>query len=339
MKIFAEPFNLTLIFAIPFLIILFTLIYFRKKSFIHKYFSNANFQRLTGFDYKKNLILRAVFLSLTLFFLTLSLARPQWGREVVETKRHGMDIMVAVDLSNSMYVEDMSPSRYFWAKEAVNEILNGLVNDRISLVIFGGSPLEMVPFSLDYGAVEVALDSIEPNYFPLQGTNYADLLKTSREIFERSHAASKVMIIISDGEDHSNIDESILEIDDVVVYTIGVGTTSGEIVPVFDDKGTRTGVKKIGDEIVMSRLEENTLRAIAHANEGKYIRLSHSMKEIDELIHNLKQFHREELESDKREHKIERFPYFLVFAFIFLLIDTILINGWGQVYTIHKNKI
>ncbi|MFA7576798.1 MAG: VWA domain-containing protein [Candidatus Muiribacteriota bacterium] len=326
LELFAKPVNLTTVFLIGVIILIFVSALLIKKKLINRYFTEENYYNLTEYDYKNNLIIRMSVLSLFILLISFALARPQWGTKITEIKREGSDILIAVDLSKSMNVADLSPSRFFWAKNAVLKILEQLKGDRVGLLFFSGSAFEMVPYTLDYSAIKLALDVINPEDFPIQGTNFNQLFIKIREIKERSNAISKAVIVISDGEDHSALSDNLAIVDGVTFFTMGVGTERGDVIPDFNNSGERTGVKKTDNKVLISKLEEENLKKIAKINHGKYMRLSTSMAEVESLVTAIDTLKKSELETDKRERKIERYRYFLIPAFILILIDTFFIN-------------
>jgi len=317
---------MTFIVLIPIIILIFTWTYYRKKRFVNKYFSEENFVRYSGFRLKRNMILRTVFASFFLLMLVLALARPGWGRKPVNIKREGSDVVIAVDISSSMNTQDIKPSRYFRVKQAVKELLDQLKGDRVSLVFFGGDAFVMIPFTLDYYTVKLALDNLDPQDFPMPGTNYGNLFLKTKDMLERSNSASKMMVIFSDGEDLEQTEDSFLRLPDTKVYTVGIGTEKGGVVPNFDENGNRIGVKKYNGEIVMSRLQEKNLSKIARLNSGKYMRLSYDLSEIIMIIKDLEEMKKEPLDISEKDRIVERFYYFLIPALIFLLIETLLVN-------------
>lgn len=329
-SLFHEPVNFTFLLLIPLMIIIMILSYSFRKNFINRYFSWKNFIRHSGFDLKANIVLRTIFLSMAIVFITLALARPKWGSESVNIKREGIDIIIAVDVSKSMNTEDLKPSRFVRVKESIRDLLSRLTGDRVSLVLFAGDAFVMVPFTTDYYTVSIALDNLTPGNFPIQGTNYANLFNRIRDMAARSEALQKLMLIYSDGEDLEKTEDSFLRLNDYTVYTLGVGTEKGGPVPEFDDEGKKTGVKKYQGNIVMSRLEEENLKNIAKINSGKYMSIGYDFSEIDTIFNDIQAFSKSLITTEKRERKLERYRVFLIPALIFLILDTIFINFWRK---------
>jgi Ca-activated chloride channel family protein len=330
LSLFYEPVNFLLFFAIPVIVITMISAYTFKKKYILRYFTLKNYIKHSDFDMKSNIIARCTLLVFAIIFFTFALARPKWGSQSINIKREGIDIIVAVDVSKSMNAEDLRPSRYIRVKESIRNLLSRLTGDRVSLVLFAGDAFVMVPFTTDYYTVSLALDNIEPGNFPVQGTNYANLFNKVRDMAERSQALQKLMLIYSDGEDLEKTQDSFLRLDDYTVYTLGVGTEKGGPVPEYDDKGKKDGVKKYRGNIVISKLEDENLKNIAKINSGKYINIGYDFAEIETIFSDIQSFNKSLITTEKRERKLERYRYFLIVAFIFLLSETILINFWKK---------
>ncbi|MCK9223949.1 MAG: VWA domain-containing protein [Candidatus Muirbacterium halophilum] len=330
LSLFYEPINFLLLFLIPLIVIMIVLAYNFRKKFVLKYFTYENFLKNSNFNVKGNFFVRSFLLVFVILLITFTLARPKWGSESININREGIDIIIAVDVSKSMNAEDLKPSRYIRTKESIRNLLSRLTGDRVSLVLFAGDSFIMVPFTTDYYTVSLALDNMDPSDFPIQGTNYANLFNRVRDMADRSQALQKLMIVYSDGEDLEKTPDSFLRLSDYTVYTLGVGTEKGGPVPDFDDKGRRDGVKKYRGNIVISKLEEESLKNIARLNSGKYIKIGYDFAEINTVFNDIQAFDKSVIATEKRERKLEKYRYFLIPAFLFLLFETFFINYWKK---------
>ncbi|MFW5782000.1 MAG: vWA domain-containing protein [Candidatus Muiribacteriaceae bacterium] len=331
LEVFLKPYNLIFIVLIPVFISIFILIYAVKKKNILEYFSEENFLRNTGFRLKENILVRAILFSMALLFIVIALARPQWGQKSVNIRREGMDIVIAVDISKSMNSEDINPSRFRYVRNSVRKLLDNLKGDRVSLVFFGQRPFVMVPFTTDYYTVNLALDNLSPQDFPMPGTNYSNLFVEVQDMFERSKAVSRVLLLYSDGEDLEKTSESLLRLDGTDVYTVGVGTREGGYIPVYDENGIKKGVKRYRGEVVQTKLKEEMLENIARINRGKYIPVNGDYREADLIGADLAEYKKSLLKEEKKTRKIERYRPFLIVAFLFLFIETFFLNYWGGI--------
>ncbi|MBR5064559.1 MAG: VWA domain-containing protein, partial [Bacteroidales bacterium] len=213
---------------------------------------------------------RMVLFCLGFLFFVLGLARPQTGAKLSERKTKGAEIIVALDVSNSMLAQDYSPNRLERAKLAISRLTDLLQDDRIGLVIFAGTSFVQLPVTTDYVSAKMFLSSIDTGSIPIQGTAIGDAIRLSIKSFSAQSEKSRVIIVISDGENHE--DDPVAAAKDaaefgIKVYTMGVGSAEGQPIPV--EGGSLLRDQK--GEIVVTKLDEKTLREIARAGNGAYI--------------------------------------------------------------------
>jgi Ca-activated chloride channel family protein len=220
-------------------------------------------------------------------FLVLALARPQWGAKVEEVRRKGVDVIIAMDVSASMLAEDVKPSRLARAREEVDTLIDSLEGDRVGLVAFAGEATVACPLTLDYSAAKVFLDVLDPALVPVPGTAIASAIRKSTEAFGSKDKRYKVLVLITDGEDHEKdaVDAAKeAAAAGVVLYTLGVGSGSGSPIPVRGEDGSVGGYKKDREgKIVTSRLNPVKLAEIAEAAGGRYLPLTPEGREIREI--------------------------------------------------------
>ncbi|MFH1175981.1 MAG: tetratricopeptide repeat protein [Acidobacteriota bacterium] len=209
--------------------------------------------------------------------LVVALARPQWGIVREKVEREGVDVVLLLDASGSMACEDVPPSRFFLARAALTALIERLPGDRFALVAFEGEAYPLVPLTLDADAIGLFLETVEPGIVPAPGTSIGAGLSRSLELFVDAARSNQVMVVVSDGEDLEGEVEAAIaraKAAGVVVHAVGVGTGKGAPVPDFDREGRPAGFKKDEDgAVVVSRLHEETLQAIAQATGGQYLRL------------------------------------------------------------------
>jgi Ca-activated chloride channel family protein len=297
-----------------------------KKRALGKFGAPALLQRLvtkqrTGIQLLKYLLLFA-----TLFFVVVSLMRPQWGTKLELVKRRGVDIIIAVDTSLSMQAEDIKPNRLESAKREISELLNTLTGDRVGLVAFAGKAFLQCPLTLDYGAVRIFLDVLNTELIPEPGTAIADAIRVARKAFSARERKFKVLVIITDGEDHEG--DPVKEAEEaqkegVIVFTIGIGSPEGVPIPLYGEGDHLLGHKKDREgKVVLSALNERTLREIALAGEGKYYRASGAENEIEQIYEEISRLDKKELESKLFSQREDRFQYFVLIAFVCLALET-----------------
>lgn len=250
-----------------------------------------------------------------------ALTRPQWGFHWEDIKRVGVDLMVAIDVSESMLAEDVKPSRLERAKREVYDLIQMMEGDRVGLIAFSGTSFVQCPLTLDYGACKMFLDYIEPDLIPLPGTALADAIRTAIRSFNTKERKSRVLILITDGEDHEGAPlEAAREAKDegIKIFTIGVGQEGGAPIPLGDGSG---GFKKDrrGDMII-TRLDEATLQKIALETGGSYVRSVTGDMDLDKIYKvDIKQhIEGKELSSTRQRRWEQRFQWFVCAALLLI---------------------
>ena len=261
-------------------------------------------------------------------FAVISLARPQWGFHWEEVKRRGLDIIVVLDTSNSMRTEDIKPNRLQQAKWGVRDLLAKLKGDRIGLVAFAGSSFLQCPLTIDYAAFLMTLEDVYAGIIPRGGTAIEQALRTAMDGFEKSENADRALVLITDGEDHEG--NPLALVDDlnkrnIRVYTVGVGTLEGELIP-YEDEEKRAGfLKDRKGQIVKSALNENVLEKLALSTGGTYVRSAPGDFGLDRIFdQGIAELKRDELESKMAKAYEERFPWFLGAALLLIVLEACL---------------
>lgn len=272
--------------------------------------------------------LKALFLFLSFVFFFLALSRPQWGAKLEKVTRKGLDIIVAVDTSLSMAAEDFSPNRLEKAKHEIASLIDILKGDRIGILTFAGTSFMQCPLTMDYDAAKMYLDLINFNSIPVPGTAIAKAIKTAIKSFNQKELKHKVLILITDGGDHegSPLEEAKnAKKAGIVIYTIGIGSTSGEPIPVRDENGNLNGYKKDKQgNVVMSRLDETTLEKIALTTGGKYYHASSGELELKKIYEDIGKMEKKKLKSSMLNKYQDKFDWFLIPGLIFLLLEMFL---------------
>ena len=263
--------------------------------------------------------LKVTFFSLAFFFFVLGLSRPQLGARLQEKETSGVEIMIALDVSNSMLAQDYSPNRLERAKLAISRLVDKLAGDRIGLVIFAGESFVQLPITTDYVSAKAFLGSIEPGSIPIQGTATADALMTAARSFSTQSEKSRAIILISDGEDHEGnvleTAESIAE-EGIRIYCIGVGSLKGEPIPMGGDM-----LRDKDGNIVVTRLDEKTLREIASAGNGEYVRAAAGEFGLNPIIDNIRSIDASKFKSVVFEDFDEQYMYFFGIGLLFFIME------------------
>lgn len=265
---------------------------------------------------------RTVLTALALFFFLIGLARPQIGAKLSEHEARGAEIMICLDVSNSMLAEDYSPNRLDRAKLAISRIVDRLQDDRIGLIVFAGSSFVQLPITTDYVSAKMFLNTIDTQSVPIQGTAIGDAIFTALKSFSAQSEKSRAMIIITDGENHEDdAVEAARQAAEmgVKIYTIGVGSLQGQPIPVNGEL-----LKDREGNIVVTRLDEGTLQQIAQAGGGAYVHAGNEEFGLNPIIDDIRKMEDEEFSSVVFEEYDEQYMYFFAIAFALLVLEMLI---------------
>ncbi|NOX37133.1 MAG: VWA domain-containing protein [Calditrichaeota bacterium] len=325
---FANPEYLYLLFLIPVLIGFLIAAFRYKRKLLQRLGDPALIERLSAQVSRKKQVWKAALLVFALMFLILALADPQVGTRLEEVKRKGVDIFIALDVSKSMLAEDIAPNRLARAKHEISSFIDRLQGDRIGLIPFAGIAFVHCPLTLDYGAAKIFLDEIDTDIIPQPGTAISEAIKTAQRSFVTKELKHKVLILITDGEDHEGDPvEAAREAakDGIVIYTIGIGSPQGAPIPIYDRYGNRIGYKKDKEgKIVTTRLDVLTLEKIAFETGGKFYISSSGESELDRIYEEISRMEKKELGSRQFTQFEDRFQIFLFLAMIALVTEALL---------------
>jgi Ca-activated chloride channel family protein len=261
---------------------------------------------------------------LALALLILALARPQWGSEVQVVEQQGLQVMVALDVSKSMLAEDIKPNRLGRAKLEIADLMDHLGGDEIGLALFSGASFIQFPLTSDYATARSFVDAARPEVISKPGTAIGEALRVAMSGFDAKFASQKVIVLITDGEDHApdTLDAAQQIADEgALIYAIGFGSPQGEPIPEYNAQGEVTGYKKDQQgQVVLSKLDEITLERIAQIGHGQYYRASASGSELDALASELNRLQKAELSTQFETRGIERFQSFLLVALAALMM-------------------
>ncbi len=268
---------------------------------------------------------KTVLVGVAILFIILALMRPQWGFEWQEVKRSGLDIMIAIDTSNSMLAEDVKPNRLMRSKLAVKDLIKKLSGDRIGLIAFAGSAFTQCPLTTDYHGFTLSLDALDVNIIPKGGTSITSAIKTAVKSFEGGMKKHQVLIIITDGENHDDKAVALAQEakeQGIKIFTIGIGTKEGELIPVVNDEGNRTYLKDRSGNVVKTRLNETTLQEIALTSGGSYVKATSIEFGLDAIYETkLADMEQREFENKMVKKYYDRFQIPLILALLFLFME------------------
>ena len=259
--------------------------------------------------------------------MVVGVCGPLIGSKLEEVKRKGSDIIICMDVSNSMRSEDIRPNRLERSKQAVSRLIDRLEGDRIGIVVFAGDAYMQLPITTDYAAAKLFLSQVEPDIVPKQGTAIGaaiDLASTSFTDTIKKHSA---IVVITDGENHEDdaVESAKTAAEQgIKVYTIGMGSANGAPIPIYNN-GTRVGFRQDNSgATVISKLDQNMLSEIADAGKGRFIQATNSDDGLDLILKELNGLDKKEFKAKMYTDYENQFQYFLAGAFVLLIIDFLL---------------
>ena len=315
----AQPLYLLLILLIPLMYIAYWLMRRWRKRRIARFGDPDLVSSLAPLVPRRKGWLKLTLISLALLFFAIGMARPQLGAILKEKQVRGAEIMVVLDVSNSMLAEDYSPNRLERAKLAISKLVDELQGDRIGLIIFAGESFVQLPVTSDYVSAKIFLSSITTESVPVQGTAMGEAIRTAIKSFTSESENSRAIILITDGENHE--DDPVAAARDAVdmgarVFCIGVGSPEGKPIPM--DGGL---LKDNDGNIVVTRLDEKTLRDVASAGRGLYVRAGNTEFGLNPVIDEIRSLDAKDFQSVVFEEYDEQYMYFFAIALIFMLIE------------------
>lgn len=321
---FAHPEYLYALGLLPLLIALFVLSVYARKRSLRRLGTLSLLRQLMPGEAKYRRTGKFILLMSAFGLAIVGLADPQLGTKMETVKREGVDILIALDVSNSMNAEDFTPSRLENAKRQISLMLDKLENDRIGVVVFAGTSYLQLPLTTDYSAARLFLSAIDTDIVPVQGTAIGSAIRLAMKSFVQSDRKHKVIVVISDGENHE--DDAVAaardaEKDGAIVHTIGMGSPAGAPIPVYQN-GARSGFLKDSDgNVVITKLDQAALQEIASAGGGKYILATSSENELDILFKEIGSMEKKEIGARVFTEYEDRFQIPLAAALLLLVIE------------------
>tara|TARA_Y100000782_G_C10188706_1_gene268798 strand:+ start:1398 stop:2444 length:1047 start_codon:yes stop_codon:yes gene_type:complete len=311
---------------------LMTWLVMRWKKAKRKAFADAGLLKQLSTGYARSAyIWKSIFFSLSYAFLILALANPQIGSKTEEVKREGVDIMICLDVSNSMLAEDLSPNRLKRAKLAMSQLVDRLKGDRIGIVVFAGQAFVQLPITTDYAAAKLFLNTVDNNTVAVQGTNIGAAIELATESFgsKEQQNGSRAIIVITDGENHE--ENAVVAAENareqgIRVFTIGMGSEKGSPIPEKYGNKTIGFLKDRTGETIITQLNSETLKEIADAGDGFFQRATNADAGLDAIFDEISGMEKAEFGSQLVTDYEDRYPFALAASIFFLLLDLWLAN-------------
>ncbi|MBK7132545.1 MAG: VWA domain-containing protein [Bacteroidales bacterium] len=325
---FANPDFLYLLLMLPVIVLLYIINDIRKKRALKKLGNIELVGTLVPEMSKSRPLIKFIIQSVAFIAAVIMLSRPQFGSKLEDVKKQGVEVIIALDVSNSMLAEDIQPDRLTRAKQAISRLVDDLSNDKIGLIVFAGDAYTQIPVTTDYISAKMFLSTINPDMVPKQGTAIGAAINLGMRSFSPGEDKSKALVIITDGENHEDDPVSMAEEAakaGIVIHTIGIGSVEGVPVRVIVN-GRRDFLKDVEGNTVISKLDEDILKKVAVSANGTYVRASNSNIGLDEIFSEIRQMKDQELESTMYTEYNDQFQIFAALAVFLLLFDFLIMD-------------
>ena len=324
MYLFDNPSYLYLTLIIPIVIII-NWFYMAWRNKIQKYFSNNKLlDQISPNRSNFKLNLKLVLELFIILFLSIALANPKIGTELKSINREGVDIVFAIDVSKSMLAEDVAPNRLTRSKRIISEIINSLSTDRVGIVAYAAQAIPQVPLTTDFASVKNFLQIIDTDMLSSQGTSIDSALNLSVNFFDQNSDTNRVLILISDGEDHDDIPDSIIKLiseNNINLITIGVGLEAGTTIPIKIDGTVDSYKKDINGDVVITKRNSDFLLKIATSSKGEYIDGNSTEDALELVKTKLDKIDKSEFESSEFVEYKQQFQIFILLSLLFIISD------------------
>ena len=324
MYLFDNPSYLYLTLIIPIVIII-NWFYMAWRNKIQKYFSNNKLlDQISPNRSNFKLNLKLVLELFVILFLCVALANPKIGTELKSINREGVDIVFAIDVSKSMLAEDVAPNRLTRSKRIISEIINSLSSDRVGIVAYAAQAIPQVPLTTDFASVKNFLQVIDTDMLSSQGTSIDSALNLSVNFFDQNSDTNRVLILISDGEDHDDIPDSIINLiseNNINLITIGIGQEAGTTIPIKIDGTVDSYKKDINGDVVITKRNSDFLLKIASSSKGEYIDGNSTEDALELVKTKLDKIDKSEFESSEFVEYKQQFQIFILLSLLFIISD------------------
>ncbi|MEL0183185.1 MAG: VWA domain-containing protein [Bacteroidota bacterium] len=313
-----------LLLVIPLMILGFLALNRWKNNTQNKYISSDLLKVLSPdistFKPKVKLFLFSLFI----VFSTISLVNPKIGTELKTVKREGVDLVFALDVSKSMLAEDIAPNRLEKGKRIVSEIINSLNNDRVGIIAYAASALPILPITDDYSTAKTFLQSLNTDMLSSQGTAIIESINLAKEFYDDEEQTNRVLVILSDGEDHEVKLEDIISLvqqSGMTIISVGLGSIKGSPIPIKENNIIKTYKKNDKGDVVITKLNKELLSSISKSSKGIYIDGFNTEQVVESVVERLKEMDKKEFESKQFVAYKDQFQWFIAFAILFLSLE------------------
>jgi len=315
--------------VVPLIVIVFLLVQNWKKRKLRQFGNQTIIKRVMPNVSKSLPIVKFVLYTLAIITLLVGLANLQFGTKLEEVKREGIDLMICLDVSNSMLAEDLSPNRLERSKRAIYQLIEKLHNDRLGIIVFAGQAYVQLPITTDYSSAKLFLETIGTDIIPTQGTSIGSAINLAMESFDFENGTSKSIIVITDGENHEDDAKTAATeaaSENVTVHTIGMGSEKGGPIPIYKNGAQIDFRKDNAGNTVVTKLNETMLKEIATAGNGSYVRASNANAGLNIIMDEIDKMEKKEFGSKSFKDYEDRFQIFLIIALFLIVIEYFISN-------------
>ncbi|WP_297097294.1 VWA domain-containing protein [uncultured Draconibacterium sp.] len=313
---------------IPLLTVFFVWSRISRRRALKKFGQQEILGQLMPYSSGNRPVVKFIILMLALAFFIVGIARPQFGSKLKTEKREGVELMIALDVSNSMMAEDIQPNRLERAKRAISRLVDRLKDDKIGLIVFAGDAYTQLPITTDYNSAKLFLNSVNTQIVPKQGTAIGAAIDLARKSFTPNGEANKAIVIITDGENHEDdaLASAKAALDEgAIVHTIGMGLPSGSPIPVFRN-GQTDYLKDRDGNVVVTKLNEQMLEQIAATGGGIYVRANNAQVGLNALFDEINKMEKQEMETRTYSEYDDQFQYFFAVGLFLLLLEFVILE-------------
>lgn len=324
---FAHPELLYLLLVIPLLIVFYIVMVNKKKKAIAEFGNPELLKPLMPLVSFKRGAWKFVMILIALMFVIIGVAGPQFGSKLQQVKKQGVELMVVLDVSNSMLAQDIKPNRLEKAKMAISRMVEKLSDDKVGMIVFAGDAYVQLPITTDYSSAKLFLSNINTDIVPVQGTAIGAAIDLAAKSFTPETETSKAIIVITDGENHQDDAVAAARVaheKGITIHTIGMGLEQGAPIP---EKGNPGQFMKDGSgNVVVSKLDEQTLQEIAKAGEGMYVRASNTDVGLSRLLDEVGKMEKSILEEKVYTDYAEKYQYFILIGLFFIFLEFMILG-------------
>lgn len=331
--------------AIPVMLLLVIWYFISRKKKLKRIGDPELVALLIPYSSRRKRVLKIILFLTAFSSLILALCNLQTGSKLTEVKREGADIIVCLDVSNSMLAQDLSPNRLTRAKYALEKMIDLLEGDRLGLVIFAGEAYVQLPITTDYSAAKMFLESISPGMVPVQGTKIAEAIKKASDSFSSDEGKNRAIILITDGENHESAAIEAAEEaakKGIMINTIGIGSENGVPIPLVEN-GVVKGYRKDREgQTIVTRLNSDLLKSIAGKADGVYVQASQADLGLNAVLDKIGELDKAQLESKMYTDYEDQFQWFLGLSLILFFIEFLLserVSEWFKKINLFSNAV